>query len=140
MFGELHYKTLSKLNIKALEPEIINHEKIDNKDPGCKVCHPFDCDRYGCSFMQYYLNPNVDRQLNKENSKKIFKALKITQCKILGCHRSLIDAKIYTGDTITGWDCSGMGFSKPQWIHVKCPKCGYGWSIWKLGVPRNQKF
>lgn len=23
------------------------------------------------------------------------------------------------------------------WLYVNCPNCEYGWSIWKLGVPRD---
>lgn len=26
------------------------------------------------------------------------------------------------------------------WLYITCPKCGYQWAIWKLGVDRNQEF
>lgn len=35
-----------------------------------------------------------------------------------------------------GWKVDG--FAKKQWLSLKCPKCGYAWSLWKLGVPREE--
>ena len=28
------------------------------------------------------------------------------------------------------------GFEKKQWLYLRCVKCDYDWSLWKLGVPR----
>jgi hypothetical protein len=33
-----------------------------------------------------------------------------------------------------GWPVEG--FKEKQWLYVTCPKCGYQWALWKLGVPR----
>jgi hypothetical protein len=33
-----------------------------------------------------------------------------------------------------GWPIEG--FKEKQWLYVTCPKCGYQWALWKLGVPR----
>lgn len=30
------------------------------------------------------------------------------------------------------------GFEIPQWLSVKCPKCDYDWSLWKLGIHPNK--
>ena len=34
-----------------------------------------------------------------------------------------------------GWTV--QGFEEKQWLYVTCPKCGYDWAIWKLGVKRE---
>jgi len=34
-----------------------------------------------------------------------------------------------------GWNV--LGYKNRQWLYVTCPKCGYEWSLWKLGVPRD---
>jgi len=34
-----------------------------------------------------------------------------------------------------GWRVAGM--DEKQWLSIKCPKCGYEWSLNKLGVPRG---
>lgn len=33
-----------------------------------------------------------------------------------------------------GWAVSGM--AGLHWLYVRCAKCDYDWSLWKLGVPR----
>jgi len=33
-----------------------------------------------------------------------------------------------------GWEVEG--FLEKQWLYVTCPKCGYQWALWKLGIPR----
>lgn len=33
-----------------------------------------------------------------------------------------------------GWKVQGL--EGTWWLYVKCPLCGYDWSIWKLGVDR----
>lgn len=33
-----------------------------------------------------------------------------------------------------GWPVEG--FKEKQWLYVTCPKCGYQWALWKLGVLR----
>lgn len=34
-----------------------------------------------------------------------------------------------------GWPV--LGFKERQWLYVTCPRCGYQWALWKLGVSRN---
>lgn len=34
-----------------------------------------------------------------------------------------------------GWKIQGLPGS--WWLFIKCPSCGYDWSIWKLGVERD---
>lgn len=34
-----------------------------------------------------------------------------------------------------GWTIKTEG--EKVWLYVKCPKCGYDMSIWKMGVPRQ---
>jgi len=34
-----------------------------------------------------------------------------------------------------GWIVSGV--EGRWWVYVECPNCGYQWSLWKLGVPRD---
>ena len=24
------------------------------------------------------------------------------------------------------------GFAEKQWVHFRCPGCGYGWALWKI--------
>jgi len=26
------------------------------------------------------------------------------------------------------------------WLYIVCPKCGYEWALWKLGVDRTEEF
>jgi len=32
-----------------------------------------------------------------------------------------------------GWNVDGVIY----WLYIECPKCGYGWSIQKLGAPQE---
>lgn len=51
-----------------------------------------------------------------------------------GASLSGIDVETYPhGD---GWK-TDIG---KVWIYVTCPKCGYQWAIWKLGVSREHNF
>ena len=34
-----------------------------------------------------------------------------------------------------GWTVDGL--KRKQWLYATCLKCGYQWSIWKLGVGRE---
>ena len=34
-----------------------------------------------------------------------------------------------------GWTIKGE--TRKVWLYVKCPKCGYDMSLWKMGVPRE---
>lgn len=36
-----------------------------------------------------------------------------------------------------GWMVNQM--HGPQWLSIRCPKCGYDWSLNKLGVPRGPR-
>ena len=33
-----------------------------------------------------------------------------------------------------GWEVEG--FQQKQWLYVVCPRCGYSWALWKLGISR----
>lgn len=47
---------------------------------------------------------------------------------------SAFDIEHYSHDG--GWKVKG--YTEKQWLYITCPnrKCGYQWSLWKLGVPR----
>lgn len=34
-----------------------------------------------------------------------------------------------------GWPVPGLAGT--YWLYITCPKCGYQWALWKLGVPRT---
>jgi hypothetical protein len=36
-----------------------------------------------------------------------------------------------------GWPVEGL--EQLQWLFLTCPKCGYQWSLWKLGVSRHEQ-
>jgi len=36
-----------------------------------------------------------------------------------------------------GWKV--RGFVDLQWLYVVCPKCGYQWALWKLGLSRTEE-
>ena len=50
-------------------------------------------------------------------------------------YEKLHDRPIYAGikGHSGGWDIRGDNY----WLWIHCPKCGYEWSVWKLGVPRD---
>ena len=31
------------------------------------------------------------------------------------------------------------GFTEKQWLSMECSNCGYEWSLWKLGFPRESQ-
>lgn len=40
-------------------------------------------------------------------------------------------------DHDSGWVVKGC--KRKQWLYKTCGKCGYQWSLWKLGIPREMK-
>lgn len=34
-----------------------------------------------------------------------------------------------------GWAVAG--FEERLWLYLTCARCGYGWSLWKLGIERS---
>ena len=52
------------------------------------------------------------------------------------CGYNLKDEPIvYYTNHDAGWTVEGE--ETKCWLYVKCPKCGYDMSIWKMGVPRE---
>lgn len=51
-------------------------------------------------------------------------------------HPPKIPAKIKSYDHDGGYTVEG--FEKKQWLYVTCKSCGYDWSVWKLGIPREE--
>lgn len=41
---------------------------------------------------------------------------------------------IHMYDHDSGWPVEG--YKERQWLYIVCPRCGYQWALWKLGVPR----
>lgn len=35
-----------------------------------------------------------------------------------------------------GWDV--VGYQHKLWLYVRCPRCGYDWALWKLGIRRGE--
>lgn len=42
---------------------------------------------------------------------------------------------LYYAPHEAGWTIKAE--DQKAWLYVKCPKCGYDMSIWKMGVPRE---
>lgn len=70
---------------------------------------------------------------------KMFKTLQYYQeqikrnncsCGFVGLNKLKIEHYTHNG----GWIVEG--FQDKQWLYVTCPKCGYQWALWKLGIPR----
>lgn len=59
--------------------------------------------------------------------------IKQTECKFCG-YRELDQLPIEFYEHDGGWWLTD--FTKKQWLYITCPKCGYEWALWKLGVPR----
>jgi hypothetical protein len=34
-----------------------------------------------------------------------------------------------------GWTIKGI--DRKYWLYITCPKCGYDWALWKLGIGRD---
>ena len=60
------------------------------------------------------------------------KLLKGKKCR--WCGTPLEDLPIEHYDHDDGWEVEG--FERRQWLYVVCPKCGYQWALWKLGITR----
>jgi len=57
--------------------------------------------------------------------------IRIRKCQYCGAPLPIDDIRYYPHPN--GWDIEGLG---RVWLYIRCPKCGYDWSLWKLGVPR----
>lgn len=55
------------------------------------------------------------------------------------CGTSLAGRPIEHYPHFGGWDV--LGLDEKQWLYITCPRatCGLQWSLWKLGVPREQQ-
>jgi uncharacterized protein with PIN domain len=36
-----------------------------------------------------------------------------------------------------GWRVTD--FAEKLWLYITCGRCGYGWALWKLGVPQHEE-
>lgn len=61
------------------------------------------------------------------------KQVTATHCR--WCGTALPD-RIAHYDHRDGWVVDGM--ADKQWLYITCSKCGYDWSLWKIGVKRCQ--
>jgi len=61
-------------------------------------------------------------------------AIKEDVCKWCG-YRGLSKLPVDMYPHENGWTVAGE--LERQWLSVRCPKCDYDWSLWKLGVPRE---
>ena len=48
------------------------------------------------------------------------------------CGTLIGDQSMDMYDHPDGWKVDGI--DNLQWLSLRCPKCGYDWSLWKLGV------
>lgn len=53
-------------------------------------------------------------------------------------HPSLAGIPIDHYDHVGGWKVGGI--EDRVWLSVECPKCRYGWSLTKLGIPGKATF
>ena len=76
----------------------------------------------------------INFTLTKKQSKRFrkqFSKRNKCYCGFKGIHKEPIQA--YTNHS-EGWEIEG----ELCWLYITCPKCGYGWSLWKLGVKRER--
>jgi len=58
-----------------------------------------------------------------------------TKCTFCGRKLPIRDSAIKMYPHDGGWNVNG--YDKKQWLYIICPKCGYQWALWKLGVSRS---
>jgi hypothetical protein len=75
---------------------------------------------------------NVNLLLTLEDYSKL---IKIKRCRWCDTPLPIQDIDHYPHQY--GWTV--RGFDEKQWLSVRCPKCRYEWSLWKLGVPREKE-
>jgi len=91
-------------------------------DPKNTVCD--ECRRQSMEDVPFF---------SLEDYEKMIKGKDCRWCSKRG-KKVLLPSKIKFYDHSGGWEVDG--FEEKQWLYVECPKCGYEWSLQKLGVPR----
>jgi len=61
-------------------------------------------------------------------------ALRIKGKRCLWCH-ALLKPIVHRYPHKWGWEVEG--FEERQWLFTICPRCGYQWSLEKLGIKRD---
>lgn len=51
------------------------------------------------------------------------------------CGTDLTGLPLYAYPHGAGWTVKDL--DAKQWLYIHCPKCGYDWAVWKLGVKRE---
>jgi hypothetical protein len=81
------------------------------------------------------IDPSYEKILPEAEAEKFRKLYNANRTHCL-CGKELKDEPIiYYVPHSDGWTVKGE--TQKVWLYVKCPKCGYDCSIWKLGVPRE---
>jgi hypothetical protein len=66
-------------------------------------------------------------------AESIFSQLVWTKCK--HCEDVWLPHEIYAYEHSNGWVVKG--YAARQWLFIICPKCGFQWSLWKLGYAQQ---
>jgi hypothetical protein len=74
-----------------------------------------------------------DWTLNPEQSKPFYDKIKDYTCSFCGSSLKGVPISYYPHDA--GWTVSGL--VGKFWLYLVCPKCGYQWALWKLGVKKE---
>ena len=77
----------------------------------------------------------TDHQLAKEARVRIRGLLFKCERQTCSCkdHHPVTGMEVITFDHPAGYNLPGYG--QPQWVVIRCPKCNYEWSFWKLRGP-----
>lgn len=70
--------------------------------------------------------------LARYTQKKLWERVLQSERKTCSCGEPLKNGELRSYDHDGGWHLKG--YSKPQWPYVRCPKCGYELSVWKLRI------
>ncbi len=75
-----------------------------------------------------------DFYLSGEEAKPFLDQIERKECRWCGADLSHELVQAY-GPHSGGWNVKG--YDEPLWLFIRCPKCKYDWSLWKLGVARD---
>jgi len=111
-------KYIRELEKKQSSPYPCGKTEMDAKCPDC-LDHFDECAK----------KSRAEPKPSLEDYRKQIKDDKCS-CGYVGLSKLRIEHYDHDG----GWPVEG--FEEKQWLYVTCPKCGYQWALWKLGIPR----
>lgn len=80
-------------------------------------------------------NPYTPRILDLKNTTLFFKKIKIKECRFCSTPFNPLPL-MYHYEHDSGFIVPG--FSKRQWLYLRCRKCGHDWSLTHLGVSQKE--